>query len=134
MVKPLVQFRLSDEELELLRSFSDEGESEGLTAKRLLLQLISADKSQAVTTPLQLTDDLKNYITEEVEQRTQYIVDSNNDMLKRLQQEMKQLQNKVAELQQSKEEKPARKTRTKKTEPKTWEEKLDNELGKALGD
>lgn len=134
MVKPLVQFRLSDEEMELLRSVALEGESEGLAAKRLLLQALGVTEKSNATTPSQLTDDLKNYIKEEVESQTQYVIDSSNDMLQRLQQEMKQLQNKVMELQQSKEVKPARKTRTKKTEPKTWEEKLDSELGKALED
>lgn len=114
MSKPLVQFRLSDDEIELLRSFSEDGESEGLTAKRLLLQALGVSTKSPAPTPLKLTEDLKTYINEEIEERTQYVIDSSNNLLKRLQKEIQQLTKKVEVLEKKPDVNP-RKRRTAKS-------------------
>lgn len=134
MSKPLVQFRLSDDEMELLKSLSEDGESEGLTAKRLLLQALGVSKKD---TPQQLSEELKTYIAEEVEYRAQAIIDSSNDMLKRLQEEIKLLSVQVAykvEQLQVVEEPKATQTRRTPRRKKSTEEGVPSGLEKAKKD
>ena len=87
MASQVISYRLSDKELEALEALSLPGESLSMTAQRLMKQLL---ENNSLSTEVSTVVD-SELIHGLVEEKMQFLINSLNDQLGRIQDEMTEL-------------------------------------------